>query len=53
MTDALGTQTVEERLSRLQELTEFTENCQKQLNDIFETLGWSPEYKGSVQVAIC
>ncbi|KAK0141066.1 U11/U12 small nuclear ribonucleoprotein [Merluccius polli] len=49
MADALETQTVEERLVRLQELTEFTENCQKQLNDIFETLGWSPEYKGSAQ----
>lgn len=52
MTDALGTQTAGERLGRLQELTEFTENCQKQLDDIFETLGWSPEQKGSAQVAI-
>ncbi|XP_056457262.1 U11/U12 small nuclear ribonucleoprotein 48 kDa protein-like [Gadus chalcogrammus] len=49
MTDTLGTQTVEERLGCLQELTKFTENCQKQLNDILETLGWSPEYDGSAQ----
>ena len=51
MTDTLGTQTVDERLGYLQELTKFTENCQKQLNDILETLGWSPEYDGSPQVA--
>ena len=51
MTDTLGTQTVEERLGCLQELTKFTENCQKQLNDILETLGWSPEYDVSAQVA--
>jgi len=52
MTDALGTQAAGERLGRLQELTEFTEICQKQLVYIFGTLGWSPEHKGSAQVAI-
>lgn len=41
MSDSLKTQTLQDRLDRLQELTEFTENCKKQLNDIFETLGWS------------
>ncbi|XP_019961335.1 U11/U12 small nuclear ribonucleoprotein 48 kDa protein [Paralichthys olivaceus] len=38
-------QTVQDRLDRLRELEEFTENCKKQLNDIFETLGWSPHCK--------
>ncbi|KAM4601442.1 U11/U12 small nuclear ribonucleoprotein 48 kDa protein [Polymixia lowei] len=49
MTESLETQTIQDRLKRLQELTEFTENCKKQLDDIFETLGWSQDYKGSNQ----
>ncbi|XP_056142246.1 U11/U12 small nuclear ribonucleoprotein 48 kDa protein [Lampris incognitus] len=49
MTESLATQTLQDRLDRLQELTEFTENCQKKLNDIFQTLGWSQDYKGSSQ----
>lgn len=44
MSDSLETQTLQDRLDRLRELTEFTENCKKQLHDIFETLGWSWEY---------
>ncbi|XP_041799357.1 U11/U12 small nuclear ribonucleoprotein 48 kDa protein isoform X2 [Chelmon rostratus] len=47
MSDSL--ETLQDRLDRLQELTDFTENCKKQLDDIFETLGWSPDYKGSTQ----
>ncbi|XP_034409131.1 U11/U12 small nuclear ribonucleoprotein 48 kDa protein isoform X1 [Cyclopterus lumpus] len=35
---------VPERLQRLKELTEFTENCKKQLDDMFEELGWSKDY---------
>lgn len=34
---------LQDRLGRLQELTEFTVECQKQLNEVFETLGWSRE----------
>ena len=45
MSESTKPETTEERLERLQELTEFTENCKKQLNDIFETLGWSLDYK--------
>lgn len=45
MSDALVTQTLEDRLNRLQELRQFTENCKEQLNHIFETLGWSLDYK--------
>lgn len=41
MSGLLDPQTVQERLERVQELSEFTENCKKQLEDIFETLGWS------------
>ncbi|XP_026225659.1 U11/U12 small nuclear ribonucleoprotein 48 kDa protein [Anabas testudineus] len=41
----LQAETVPDRLDRLRELTEFTEKCKKQLNEIFETLGWSLDYK--------
>ncbi|KAK9514376.1 hypothetical protein VZT92_027848 [Zoarces viviparus] len=44
MSESLETQTLQERLDRLQELTEFTENCKKQLHDVFEVLGWSKDY---------
>eukprot|EP00063_Salmo_salar_P081523 XP_014056358.1 PREDICTED: U11/U12 small nuclear ribonucleoprotein 48 kDa protein-like isoform X1 [Salmo salar] len=38
------------RLRSLEELTEFTENCQRQLNELFETLGWRQDQdNGSVQ----
>ncbi|XP_044062926.1 U11/U12 small nuclear ribonucleoprotein 48 kDa protein [Siniperca chuatsi] len=47
MSDSLQTQTRQDRLDRLQELTEFTEKCKKQIHDIFETLGWSQDYKDS------
>ncbi|XP_041844657.1 U11/U12 small nuclear ribonucleoprotein 48 kDa protein [Melanotaenia boesemani] len=49
MSDSLQSQTLQDRLDRLQELTEFTEKCKKQLRDIFETLGWSMDYKPSNQ----
>ncbi|XP_033495560.2 U11/U12 small nuclear ribonucleoprotein 48 kDa protein [Epinephelus lanceolatus] len=52
MSDLLQTETLQDRLERLRELTEFTENCKKQLNDIFETLGWSLDFKDSSQEAM-
>ncbi|XP_068586001.1 U11/U12 small nuclear ribonucleoprotein 48 kDa protein [Cebidichthys violaceus] len=52
MSDSLETQTLQDRLDRLQELTDFTENCKKQLNDVFETLGWSKDYKDYNQDAM-
>lgn len=48
MSDSVETQTVQERLDCLKELEEFTENCRKQLNGIFETLGWSQDYTHQV-----
>ncbi|XP_038148313.1 U11/U12 small nuclear ribonucleoprotein 48 kDa protein [Cyprinodon tularosa] len=44
MSASIPPETVQDRLDRLKELTEFTEKCKKQLNEIFETLGWSQEY---------
>ncbi|XP_068179128.1 U11/U12 small nuclear ribonucleoprotein 48 kDa protein isoform X2 [Antennarius striatus] len=52
MSDLLQTKTLQDRLERLQELTEFTERCNKQLDDMFESLGWSRDYKGSNQEAM-
>ncbi|KAF3692436.1 U11/U12 small nuclear ribonucleoprotein 48 kDa protein [Channa argus] len=45
MSESLQTQTMEDRLDRLRELTEFTESCKNRLNDIFESLGWSRDYQ--------
>ncbi|KAJ7985504.1 hypothetical protein DPEC_G00352740 [Dallia pectoralis] len=33
-------ETLHARLRSLEELTEFTGNCQRQLNELFDTLGW-------------
>ncbi|XP_029361072.1 U11/U12 small nuclear ribonucleoprotein 48 kDa protein [Echeneis naucrates] len=45
MSEPGDTDTVQDRLDRIQELTEFAESCRKQLNDFFERLGWSPDYR--------
>lgn len=50
MSDSLQSQTLQDRLDRVRELTEFTEKCQQQLRDIFKALGWSEDYKTSKQV---
>lgn len=34
---------LQERMQCLQELADFTESCQAELQDLFEALGWSPE----------
>ncbi|XP_037309989.1 U11/U12 small nuclear ribonucleoprotein 48 kDa protein [Pungitius pungitius] len=52
MSEPLVTTTLQDRLDRLRELTEFTEDCKKQLNDVFETLGWSKDYKDYSQDAM-
>lgn len=41
MSDSLQGETLQDRMDRVQELTEFTEKCKKRLEDIFERLGWS------------
>ncbi|KAG7999296.1 U11/U12 small nuclear ribonucleoprotein 48 kDa protein [Nibea albiflora] len=48
MSDSLQTTSVHDRLELLQELTEFTENCKKRLDDVFEALGWSWDYNKEV-----
>lgn len=45
MSDPVRSKDLQDRLDRLQELKEFTVKCQKQLNEVFETLGWSHENK--------
>uniref|UniRef100_A0A4W5NJ75 Small nuclear ribonucleoprotein 48 (U11/U12) n=1 Tax=Hucho hucho TaxID=62062 RepID=A0A4W5NJ75_9TELE len=42
------------RLRSLEELTEFTENCQRQLNELFETMGWKQDLDiGSEPMEVC
>ncbi|KAM3873525.1 U11/U12 small nuclear ribonucleoprotein 48 kDa protein [Diretmus argenteus] len=52
MSESPGTRTVQDRRDRLRELTEFTEKCRKQLDDVFQTLGWSADYQGGTQEAM-
>ncbi|XP_028281298.1 U11/U12 small nuclear ribonucleoprotein 48 kDa protein [Parambassis ranga] len=53
MSDSLPTETVQDRQDRLQELIEFTENYKKRLEDIFESLGWSWDYKDQEPMEQC
>ncbi|CAG04553.1 unnamed protein product [Tetraodon nigroviridis] len=49
MSGSLETESLQDRLDCLQDLTEFTEKCRKRLNDIFDTLGWSWNYEDANQ----
>lgn len=51
MSGSLETESLQDRLDCLQDLTEFTEKCRKRLNDIFDTLGWSWNYEDANQVS--
>ncbi|KAK7158044.1 hypothetical protein R3I93_009290 [Phoxinus phoxinus] len=43
-----------ERVQRLQELTDFTESCQAELRDLFDSLEWSQELEThAVQMEVC
>ncbi|XP_073342312.1 U11/U12 small nuclear ribonucleoprotein 48 kDa protein [Pagrus major] len=44
MSDSLEIKTLQDRLDRVQELEELTENCKTQLDKIYKTLGWSRDY---------
>ncbi|XP_016088191.1 U11/U12 small nuclear ribonucleoprotein 48 kDa protein isoform X2 [Sinocyclocheilus grahami] len=45
---------LQERMQRLQELTDFTESCQAELKGLFEGLGWSQESDlHAVQMEVC
>ncbi|XP_068425117.1 U11/U12 small nuclear ribonucleoprotein 48 kDa protein [Clinocottus analis] len=44
MSESSETQSVEQRLQRLKELNDFTEDARKQLDAMFEALGWSMDY---------
>ncbi|XP_019719411.1 U11/U12 small nuclear ribonucleoprotein 48 kDa protein isoform X1 [Hippocampus comes] len=43
MSESLKITTMRERMDRLQELVEFTKNCQKQIQDMYDALGWSQD----------
>ncbi|AWP15821.1 putative U11/U12 small nuclear ribonucleoprotein 48 kDa protein [Scophthalmus maximus] len=44
MADSPGTRTLQDRLERLRELAEFTDDCKRQLGDMFDSLGWSQDH---------
>ncbi|XP_016364851.1 U11/U12 small nuclear ribonucleoprotein 48 kDa protein-like isoform X2 [Sinocyclocheilus rhinocerous] len=45
---------LQERMQRLQELTDFTESCQADLKGLFEALGWSQELDShAFQMEVC
>ncbi|XP_067304371.1 U11/U12 small nuclear ribonucleoprotein 48 kDa protein isoform X2 [Pseudorasbora parva] len=45
---------LQERMQRLQELTDFTESCQAELRDLFDSLGWSQELDThAIQMEVC
>ncbi|XP_039508496.1 U11/U12 small nuclear ribonucleoprotein 48 kDa protein [Pimephales promelas] len=45
---------LQERMQRLQELTDFTESCQAELRDLFDSLEWSQELDAhAVQTEVC
>lgn len=51
MSDTLNkelSETVQDRLQALQELTEFTENCEAKLKALFESLGWDQEWSENI-----
>lgn len=51
MSESLKTESLQDRLDCLQELTEFTEKCRTRLNDIFDKLGWSRNYEDANKVS--
>lgn len=51
MSESPNAESLQNRLDRLQELTEFTEKCRKRLKDIFDSLGWSWNYEDANEVS--
>lgn len=49
--DSAPTETVQDRMDRVQELAQFTEKCMKQLEKLFHQLGWSPDYQEAPTVS--
>nr|XP_061812898.1 U11/U12 small nuclear ribonucleoprotein 48 kDa protein-like isoform X1 [Nerophis lumbriciformis] len=45
MSNSSESTTRQERMDRLQELVEFTEQCKKQIQEMYEALGWSQDNK--------
>ncbi|XP_012684552.1 U11/U12 small nuclear ribonucleoprotein 48 kDa protein [Clupea harengus] len=43
-----SSETLRARQQTLQELTEFTENCQTQLKELFDSLGWDQEWNENI-----
>ncbi|XP_061675600.1 U11/U12 small nuclear ribonucleoprotein 48 kDa protein [Syngnathoides biaculeatus] len=54
MSDSLKHTHLRERTERLQKLVEFTEHCQKQIQDMYDALGWLPDHDPDKEpMALC
>ncbi|KAI4890690.1 hypothetical protein NFI96_033751 [Prochilodus magdalenae] len=55
MCAALSSEGVQDRLRSLHELTEFTDSCRAQLTEVFNALGWEPDWEPNTQekVDVC
>lgn len=55
MSDTLNrelSETVQDRLQALQELTEFTEHCETKLKELFDSLGWDQEWSENIDTVL-
>ncbi|XP_076136795.1 U11/U12 small nuclear ribonucleoprotein 48 kDa protein [Alosa pseudoharengus] len=48
MSETFDTEPLQDRLQTLQELTEFTENCETKLQELFDSLEWDKEWDESI-----
>ncbi|XP_036446194.1 U11/U12 small nuclear ribonucleoprotein 48 kDa protein isoform X1 [Colossoma macropomum] len=49
MCAAFSSEGAQDRLRSLEELTEFTESCRAQLTEVFNALGWEPDWETNPQ----
>ncbi|XP_076827648.1 U11/U12 small nuclear ribonucleoprotein 48 kDa protein [Brachyhypopomus gauderio] len=47
MSEMSFTETLQDRIRSLDELTEFTENCRTQLTELFKALDWNPDLESN------
>ncbi|XP_062393686.1 U11/U12 small nuclear ribonucleoprotein 48 kDa protein [Sardina pilchardus] len=48
MSETVNTEPLQDRLQTLQELTEFTENCETKLKELFDSLEWDQKWNESI-----
>lgn len=46
-------ETFQDRLQALQELTEFTEKCETKMKELFDSLGWDQDWSQNIDTVLC